>query len=198
MKNSKNKLKLSDLHYMKEALKLAEKALNLGEWPVGAVIVYNESVYSESSYNESHHKDTCNLKNSRTSIPNIITSKILAKAHNMVESFNDPTAHAELIAANEAFKILNRFRNINASTKGTNIKDSKNTRYLENCTLFVTLEPCKMCLYTLQTMRIGKIIYGAKATNSLNENQLTMFDTICEEEAQKLLFKHASMIRKKS
>lgn len=183
MSNTKNKLKLSDLHYMKEALKLAEEALNLGEWPVGAVIVCNDYV-QDKAIDQKTNTDQIIIDEEN------INSKILAKAHNMVESLNDPTAHAELIAAKEAFKILNT-KNIDTKT---NI--NKNTRYLENCTLFVTLEPCKMCLYTLQTMRIGKIIYGAKATNSLDENQLIMFDTICEEEAQKLLFKHTAIIRK--
>lgn len=191
MVHSKNKLKLSDLHYMKEALKLAQEALKLGEWPVGALIICDKYVCTESQ-DEKPNTDQSNIANKN------LDSKILAKAHNMVESLNDPTAHAELIAARQAFNILNSNTNINTNQNNinNNIRNT-NSRYLENCTLFVTLEPCKMCLYTLQTMRIGKIIYGAKATNALDENKLIMFDTICEEESQKLILEHASIVRSK-
>jgi len=68
---------------------------------------------------------------------------IIAKAHNQVETLNDPTAHAEIIAI----------------TSATNYLGSK---YLENCTMYVTLEPCLMCASALNWAKIDKIIYAAE------------------------------------
>ncbi len=75
----------------------------------------------------------------------IIVSKniIIAKAHNQVETLNDPTAHAEILAI----------------TSATNYLGSK---YLNNCTLYVTLEPCLMCASALNWAKIDKIVYAAE------------------------------------
>lgn len=67
---------------------------------------------------------------------------IIARAHNLVETLNDPTAHAEM----QAF------------TSATNTIGGK---YLDDCTLYVTLEPCVMCAGASFWTRIGKIVYGA-------------------------------------
>lgn len=69
--------------------------------------------------------------------------KIIARGHNLREKNNDPTAHAEIIAIRKACKKLNSWR-------------------LENCTIYVTIEPCSMCAGTLLWTRIKKIVYGAK------------------------------------
>ena len=69
--------------------------------------------------------------------------RIIARGHNQVERLKDPTAHAEMLAI----------------TAATNHLGSK---YLNECTLFVTLEPCPMCAGALKHARIGKIFYSAE------------------------------------
>ena len=67
---------------------------------------------------------------------------IIAKAHNCTENLNDVTAHAEIIAITAAENYLG-------------------AKYLNQCTLYVTMEPCGMCAGALGWAQIGKIIYGA-------------------------------------
>jgi len=74
----------------------------------------------------------------------IVCNKIIiARAHNLSERLNDATAHAEM----QAF------------TSATNYIGAK---FLEECTLYVTIEPCVMCAGASYWSRIGKIVYGAK------------------------------------
>jgi len=68
--------------------------------------------------------------------------KIIAKAHNQIEMLNDPTAHAEMIAI----------------TQATNYLSSK---WLQECTLYVTIEPCSMCAGALVLSRIPRVFFGA-------------------------------------
>ena len=84
----------TDEYFMREAFKEAKKAFDIGEVPVGAVVV---------------------CKN-----------KIIARAHNQTEKLTDATAHAEMLATTAAANYLG-------------------SKYLSECTLFVTLEPCVMC-----------------------------------------------------
>jgi len=72
----------------------------------------------------------------------VCNNQIIAKGHNQVETLNDATAHAEMMAF----------------TAATNFLGSK---YLKNCTLYVTLEPCQMCAGAAFWSQIGKIVYGA-------------------------------------
>ena len=72
----------------------------------------------------------------------VFENKIIAKAHNQVEILKDPTAHAEMIAI----------------TQATNSLDSK---FLNDCTIYVTIEPCSMCAGALVLSRITRICYGA-------------------------------------
>ncbi len=67
---------------------------------------------------------------------------LLATAHNRVEKRQDATAHAELLALRKAMKI-------------------RGSKYLADCTLMVTLEPCAMCAQAASLAKIKKIIYGA-------------------------------------
>jgi tRNA(adenine34) deaminase len=69
-------------------------------------------------------------------------NKIIARAHNQTESLNDVTAHAEMIAITAA-----------ANTLGG--------KYLTECILYVTIEPCLMCAGALAWAQIGKVVYGA-------------------------------------
>ncbi|MBQ9399130.1 MAG: nucleoside deaminase [Bacteroidales bacterium] len=68
--------------------------------------------------------------------------RVIARGHNMTERLHDPTAHAEMIA-------------ITAATEAVGGK------YLSDCTLYVTVEPCPMCAAALAWSQIGRIVYGA-------------------------------------
>ncbi len=95
---------------MREALKEAEKAYELDEVPVGAVIVSGE--------------------------------RIVARAHNLTEQLTDVTAHAEMQAFTAASEYLGG-------------------KFLEDCALYVTLEPCVMCAGAAFWTRISRVVYGA-------------------------------------
>ncbi len=100
----------SDDFFMGEALKEARKAFDIGEVPVGAVVV---------------------CKN-----------RIIARAHNQTEKLTDATAHAEMLATTAAANYLG-------------------SKYLNECTLYVTLEPCVMCAGALLWVQLQKLVYGA-------------------------------------
>ena len=99
-----------DDYYMKQALAEAQKAAEIGEVPVGAVIVSNK--------------------------------QIIARAHNQTQLLNDVTAHAEMLAITSAATYLG-------------------SKYLTDCTLYVTLEPCPMCAGALYWSQLTKVVYGA-------------------------------------
>lgn len=101
----------TDEHFMKEALKEAQKAYELDEVPIGAVIVHD--------------------------------NRIIARAHNLTERLNDVTAHAEMQAITAAANYIGG-------------------KYLSECVLYVTIEPCPMCAGALAWSQISKIVYGAK------------------------------------
>lgn len=73
----------------------------------------------------------------------ISNNRIIAKAHNLTETLNDVTAHAEMQAITSAANFLGG-------------------KYLQNCTLYVTLEPCVMCAGALNWAQISKVVIGAK------------------------------------
>ena len=72
----------------------------------------------------------------------VCRGRIIAKGHNMTERLHDPTAHAEMIALTAATEALGG-------------------KYLENCTLYVTVEPCPMCAAALNWAQVSRIVYGA-------------------------------------
>ncbi|MFI3284507.1 MAG: tRNA adenosine(34) deaminase TadA [Erysipelotrichaceae bacterium] len=100
---------------MKVALKEAQKAYDIGEVPVGCVIV----------------KD----------------NKIIARAHNKRETLQQATAHAEILAINKACKKIGYWR-------------------LNDCVMYVTLEPCTMCSGAIIQARIQKLYIGATDSKS--------------------------------
>lgn len=104
-----------DTHFMREAIRQAERAAEAGEVPVGAVIVHE--------------------------------GRIIARAHNQMETLRDATAHAEMIAITQASEAIGDWR-------------------LEGAEIHVTLEPCAMCAGALVLSRIGKIHYGADDPNA--------------------------------
>ena len=95
--------------YMKEALKLARKALALGEVPIGCVIVYE--------------------------------GKIIGRGYNRRNTDKSTLSHAEITAIRKASKIIGDWR-------------------LEECTLYVTLEPCQMCAGAIIQARISEVVMG--------------------------------------
>lgn len=102
---------LFDEEMMLLALEEAKKAAEIGEVPVGAIVI-NEN------------------------------GEIIGRGHNLRESENRPTAHAEIIAIEEAAKKLGSWR-------------------LTNCTLYVTLEPCPMCAGAIINSHLKRVVYGA-------------------------------------
>jgi len=86
----------------------------------------------------------------------VCNNRIIARAHNLTETLNDPTAHAEMQAITAASSYLGG-------------------KYLDKCSLYVTLEPCTMCAGALFWCRIGKLVYGTadeKRGYSLNQNRV--------------------------
>ncbi|MBA6151708.1 nucleoside deaminase [Gelidibacter maritimus] len=73
----------------------------------------------------------------------VIDNRVIARAHNLTELLVDVTAHAEMQAITAASHFLGG-------------------KYLHNCTLYVTLEPCQMCAGALYWSQISKIVYGAR------------------------------------
>ncbi len=109
-------------HFMKEAIKQAVQALEKGEVPVGAVVVWK--------------------------------NKIVARAHNQMETLRDPTAHAEMIALTQASETL-------AGMEEARPKDKSHRGSLEGATLYVTLEPCPMCAGALVMTKCENLVFGA-------------------------------------
>ena len=71
-----------------------------------------------------------------------VNDRIIARAHNLTEQLGDVTAHAEMQAITAASNFLGG-------------------KYLHNCTLYVTLEPCQMCAGALYWSQISKVVFGA-------------------------------------
>lgn len=72
----------------------------------------------------------------------VVADKVIARTHNLTELLNDVTAHAEMQAITAAANFLGG-------------------KYLKDCTLYVTLEPCQMCAGALYWSQISKIVFGA-------------------------------------
>jgi tRNA(adenine34) deaminase len=72
---------------------------------------------------------------------------IIAKGYNQTELLNDTTAHAEIIALTAAFSAMG-------------------SKFLEECTMYITVEPCAMCAGALKWARIGRLVYGASEPKS--------------------------------
>ena len=96
---------------MTRALELAARAYQMGECPVGAVVVDPEG-------------------------------KIIGEGYNLREKLQSPTAHAEILAIEQAAAALGSWR-------------------LTGCTLYVTLEPCPMCAGAVMNSRLKRLVYGA-------------------------------------
>lgn len=101
---------IPDEVYMREALREAQKAFEVGEVPIGAVVVAG--------------------------------GRIIGRGHNLTERLNDVTAHAEMQAFTAAASYLGG-------------------KYLRDCILYVTIEPCVMCAGAAYWTQVGRIVFGA-------------------------------------
>ena len=72
----------------------------------------------------------------------VCRGRVIARGHNMTERLHDPTAHAEMIALTAATEALGG-------------------KYLDECTLYVTVEPCPMCAAALCWAQLGRLVWGA-------------------------------------
>lgn len=135
--------------WMQEALRLAKEAFDVGEVPVGCIIV----------------KD----------------NNILAAARNEVEELSDVKAHAEMLAIERACQITGN-------------------KYLSDCTMYVTLEPCPMCAGALMWSKIDRVVFAAIdhkagacgtlfniATSPHLNHRIEIMHGIMEKESEELL-----------
>jgi tRNA(adenine34) deaminase len=117
---------LRDEIFMRHALDQASKAAEIGEVPVGCVIVRNDV--------------------------------IIATGHNQRETTQHVFAHAEMLAIDEAVKVVGSWR-------------------LDECTLYVTLEPCAMCGGAMIQARLKRLVYGAREPKSgAHKSIVELFD----------------------
>ena len=72
----------------------------------------------------------------------VCEGRIIARAHNQTETLHDPTAHAEMLAMTAATSYIGG-------------------KYLPECTLYVTVEPCPMCAAAMAWTQVGAVVYGA-------------------------------------
>lgn len=106
----------------------------------------------------------------------VANNRIIARAHNLTERLNDVTAHAEMQVITAAANALGG-------------------KYLNDCTLYVTLEPCPMCAGALHWTHISKIVYGAgdekrgfsKISSNLLHPKTLVAKGIMEQECATLL-----------
>ena len=106
----------------------------------------------------------------------VCNDTIIARAHNLTETLNDPTAHAEM----------------QAITAATNWLGGK---YLSGCTIYVTLEPCAMCAGAIGWSQADALIYGAgdekkgytKVSGTLLHSRTTVESGILEDECREIL-----------
>lgn len=101
----------ADEEYMTRAMELARRAYDLGEIPVGAIVIAPDG-------------------------------SVIGEGWNLREHLQSPTAHAEILAIEQAAKALGSWR-------------------LSGCTLYVTLEPCPMCAGAIMNSRLKRVVYGA-------------------------------------
>ncbi|NLR92755.1 tRNA adenosine(34) deaminase TadA [Flammeovirga agarivorans] len=116
----------------------------------------------------------------------VADGKVIAKGYNQTEKLNDPTAHAEMIAITAAGHYLG-------------------SRHLQDCTLYVTLEPCAMCAGAIYWGQVGRIVYGAsdekrgfKSYSEKLAHPRAKFTTgVLEGECKELLMKFFKQLRQK-
>ncbi|MBS3777650.1 MAG: nucleoside deaminase [Bacteroidales bacterium] len=115
----------------------------------------------------------------------VCNKKIIARAHNLTETLNDVTAHAEM----QAF---------------TAAENQLGAKYLNDCTLYVTIEPCPMCAGAAYWTQISRIVYGAVDTKrgflskqlDILHPKTKLFSGVLEDECSNLLIDYFKQKRK--
>ncbi len=115
----------------------------------------------------------------------VCNQRIIARGHNMTEKLNDVTAHAEILAITAAANFLG-------------------SKYLNDCTLYVTLEPCAMCAGALFWSQISRVVYGAhdekrgftKTNREMLHPKTEVKPGVMAEECSRLLINYFSAKRK--
>ena len=125
------------------------------------------------------------LEQNEIPVGSVIThnDKIIAKAHNMRETNKNSLHHAEILAIDKACMALNAWR-------------------LNECDIYVTLEPCLMCAGAILNTRFKRVYFGVYdkqfgASKYLNTSNIEVYGGICEEECQKIINIFFGKIRKK-
>ena len=106
----------------------------------------------------------------------VCKGRIIARAHNLTETLNDVTAHAEMQAITAA---------------ANNIGG----KYLNDCALYVTVEPCPMCAGAIAWAQVGKVVYGAtdekrgykRYAPNVMHPKTEVIEEVCAEESAKLM-----------
>ena len=114
----------------------------------------------------------------------VINNKVIARSHNLTELLNDVTAHAEMQSITAAANFLGG-------------------KYLKDCTLYVTLEPCQMCAGALYWSQISKIVFGARdeqrgfmTMGTKLHPKTTVISGIMAEESAELMLRFFAQRRK--
>ena len=138
------------------------------------MILFDDNYFMEMAYNQA----LLALEAGEVPVGAVVVcqNKIIAKAYNQTETLNDVTAHAEILAITAAEQYLG-------------------AKYLKDCTLYVTLEPCVMCAGALYWAQMGKLVFGTRDLKKgfmLVQPMVTHPKTlvrrgIMEEECQELL-----------
>lgn len=136
--------------------------------------IFSEEYFMNEALKEAHKA----FEQDEVPVGAIVVSnqRIIARGYNMTEQLGDVTAHAEMIAL-------------------TSASNSLGSKYLDECTLYVTLEPCLMCASALKWAQLGRLVFGASDEKSgyhLVESPVLHPKTkisfgILEEECGKLL-----------
>lgn len=100
----------------------------------------NDEKYMREALKEA--EDACSEDEVPIGAVVVCRGRIIGKGHNMTERLRDPSAHAEMIALTAATQALGG-------------------KYLKDCTIYVTVEPCPMCAAALSWAQISRIVYGA-------------------------------------
>ncbi|MBO6117027.1 MAG: nucleoside deaminase [Bacteroidales bacterium] len=138
-----------------------------------SVIVYDDEYFMRQALNEAVQA----LEEDEIPIGCVIVcnNKIIARGHNMTQRLNDSTSHAEIIAITAAEEYLG-------------------SKYLTDCTLYVTIEPCLMCAGAVMWTQISRVVFGAKDTKRGYSSYCTPFNSkvtvtqgVLEEECRDLM-----------
>jgi tRNA(adenine34) deaminase len=143
------------IKFMKHAIKRAEKAFEIGEVPVGAIVVYN--------------------------------GKVISSGYNMRTHTQISTRHAEMIAIEKACRKLKSWR-------------------LQDCDIYVTLEPCPMCMGAIINSRIDNLYFGAYeqkgisytdmlASSGILNHTVKVEGGICEKECSEIITRFFNQVR---